>query len=603
MTISILTSASSAGILVAKSSLLLALGWSAARLLRAASAATRYAVLLTAIVGVLLIPVLGHFSRVALRVLPADASSSVVRSSATTRTQSASSTSETTQPVVFRLGAPSTKYGSAKRFTIGEMIVMAWAAVAALLLLRLLLGAITVARIVRRGRTIDTPEWTGALSMAMQRVRVHARPRLVMSDEVDMAFAFEAIAPVIVVPGNAQEWSDECRRSVLLHELGHLRRRDLIGQVVAGVATAVYWFNPFMWAVVRRLRIERELACDEIVLSAGVQPSEYAQHLLDMVTSVGRRTPAIAMAMARPSDFEGRLVAILDSARCRSKVAQRHGMIAMGVVAVSAISIGAIAPTPRRAGAARAPGIAFQSASIQVTMAVESAAGRGRVDVLAIDSAAPVLRNGVDLAPLGMRGDYYLFDSTSFVLVHPASKSFSVFAINDAAYNFAEDREGWPIPFEFPGRMRTQTISASESAMRQLERHGAFHVYWLLFADQSIPSSAILSLGRLGVADAPLGESTIVRWFEPALALARLATIDSTWVPNDRIGLTAVAPLVGDSGSTTNFISRNRIEQLRITPVELSQLTLPSDYKAVAIAGSLTESQASRRIVAWRSPP
>ncbi len=598
MTISILTSASSAGILVAKSSSLLVLGWSATRLLHRAPASTRHAVWLTTIVGVLLIPALDRFSPVSLRVLPAEALSSVVRPSVTTNTEFAPSTPGTIQATAFPRSAESAKTGPTRRPSLSEMILTAWATVAALLLLRLVLGALTVARIARRGRTIDAPEWTAALSAAAQRVQVRALPRLVMSDEVEMAFAFEAIAPVIVLPANAREWSHDCRRSVLLHELAHLRRRDLIGSLIAGVASAVNWFNPFMWVAARQLRVESELACDEIVLGAGVRPSEYAQHLLDMVTSFRRRPPAIAMAVARPNDFEGRLVAILDPARRRPSVARRHGVIAASMIGLSAISIGAVAPG--RPGAERAAGIAFQSASSHVALAIESAARRGRADILAIDSAAPVLRNGLNLAPLGVQGDYYLFDSTSFVLVRPASKTFAVFAIVDAAYNFNNGREGWPDWFEFPASIRAQPVSAAEGARRQLERHGAFHVYWHVDVDAGF---AALSRGRLGVVDAPLGESTVVRWFGPALALAQLATIDSSWFPNDRIGLTAVAPLVGDDASTTNFISTQRLARLRITTIDLTRLTLPSDYTAVAIAGSLPESQARERIVAWRIPP
>lgn len=600
MTISILTVASSAGILVAKSSLLLGLGWSASRLLYRAPASTRHAVWLTTIVGVLLIPALDQFSPVSLRVLPAEAPSSVARPSATTNTEFAPSTPRTIQPTAFARVPQTAKTGSTSRLRLGETILTAWAIIAALMLFRLVLGALTVARIARRGRTIDAPDWTGALSAAAQRVQVRALPRLVMSDEVDAAFTFEAIAPLIVLPTNAQEWSHDCRHSVLLHELAHLRRRDLIGQLVAGVASAVHWFNPFIWVAARQLRVESELACDEIVLGTGVQPSEYAQHLLDMATSFGRRTPAIAMAIARPKDFEGRLVAILDPARRRSTVAQRHGAIAACVLGVSAISIGAVSPAPGSAGAERAPGIAFQSGSNHAALAIESAARRGRVDILAIDSAAPVLRNGINLAPLGVRGDYYLFDSTSFVLVRPASKTFAIFDIADAAYNFNNGREGWPEMFDIPAMIPAQSVSAAEGARRQLERHGAFRIYWHVDMDAGF---VVLSRGRLGVVDAPLGESTVVRWFGPALALAQLATIDSTWFPNDRIGLAAVAPLVGDGGSTTNFMSRNPLTQLRIAAIDLARLTLPSDYTAVVIAGSLAESRARERIVAWRIPP
>jgi beta-lactamase regulating signal transducer with metallopeptidase domain len=56
-----------------------------------------------------------------------------------------------------------------------------------------------------------------------------------MSDQVEMAFAFDAFTPTIILPASAEEWSDDRRRAVLLHELAHIRRRDLIGHVIAGL--------------------------------------------------------------------------------------------------------------------------------------------------------------------------------------------------------------------------------------------------------------------------------------------------------------------------------------------------------------------------------
>src|ERR1700742_3679712 len=97
MTISILASASSAGILVAKSSLLLGLGWGATRVLHRASAATRHAVWLTTIVGALLIPAVDKFSPISLRVLPAKALSSVAQPSAVANTELAPAAPRTIQ--------------------------------------------------------------------------------------------------------------------------------------------------------------------------------------------------------------------------------------------------------------------------------------------------------------------------------------------------------------------------------------------------------------------------------------------------------------------------------------------------------------------------
>jgi beta-lactamase regulating signal transducer with metallopeptidase domain len=228
---------------------------------------------------------------------------------------------------------------------LARALTSLWAVMALVLSLRIVGGMMSVNRLARRGTPLVGAEWMSVLTEAARRIDVRELPRLIMSDQVEMAFAFRALSPAIILPGSAREWSRDRRRAVLLHELAHIRRRDLVTHAVAGFICAVNWFNPFIWAAARQLRIESEMASDEMVLRAGVRPSVYAQHLLEMVTGIGRAAPAVALAMARPREFEGRLVAILDPHRRRAFARNRTAVI--GFVALPALAIGAVAPVPR----------------------------------------------------------------------------------------------------------------------------------------------------------------------------------------------------------------------------------------------------------------
>jgi hypothetical protein len=234
-------------------------------------------------------------------------------------------------------------------------LVAVWVAIAGGVLAWLLAGMLSVGRIVRRGRTLATPKWTRALADAAASLKLAGQPRLVMSDQVEMAFAFDAFTPTIILPASAEEWSDDRRRAVLLHELAHIRRRDLIGHVIAGVACAVYWFNPFVWAAARRLRVESELASDDVVLESGVRPSDYAQHLLDLVTNIGQGAPTVALAMARPREFEGRLVAILDRAKTRHTPRRAQVGALVGLLGVMTVCIAAVVPVRRTVNVSAPP--------------------------------------------------------------------------------------------------------------------------------------------------------------------------------------------------------------------------------------------------------
>ena len=134
-----------------------------------------------------------------------------------------------------------------------------------------------------------------------------------------MPMAFGTRRPSILIPAIADTWPDDRRRAVVLHELAHVARYDCLTQTLAFAACAMYWFHPAVWWVARRLRIERELACDDRVIAAGTQPREYAGHLLEIAYSFGgHRAPALAVSMARPRQLEGRMLAALDAARNRA---------------------------------------------------------------------------------------------------------------------------------------------------------------------------------------------------------------------------------------------------------------------------------------------
>jgi hypothetical protein len=122
------------------------------------------------------------------------------------------------------------------------------------------------------------------------------------------------------VPCEAGGWPDERRRFVLLHELAHVRRWDWLTQLVAHFACAVYWFNPLVWLAARQMQVERERACDDIVLTSGARASDYARELLALATALSHSRPSLlaVVPMARRRELEDRLRGILDSRRNRA---------------------------------------------------------------------------------------------------------------------------------------------------------------------------------------------------------------------------------------------------------------------------------------------
>ena len=154
--------------------------------------------------------------------------------------------------------------------------------------------------------------------------------------EGGMPMTFGIVHPAVFLPRDAERWSDERRRIVLMHELAHVRRGDVAMHLLARLALVLNWWNPLAWTAWREFLKERERATDDLVLQAGARASDYATHLLEVARAM-QGAPMAAVAMARRSQLEGRLLAILDSHVNRNR-AGRASALAAALVAIAAVA-------------------------------------------------------------------------------------------------------------------------------------------------------------------------------------------------------------------------------------------------------------------------
>jgi len=225
---------------------------------------------------------------------------------------------------------------------VAGWLLAAWLVMVFILLFPLLAGLGALRRMTRHA----TPFTGDALPLLTQEL-AHAlelrRPvRLLRAPAGTMPMAAGLFRGVVFLPAEAESWSDEKRRAVLLHELAHVKRRDCLTHALALLAVALHWFNPFAWLALRQLRVEREHACDDLVLTAGERPAEYAEVLLDVARSfrAGTLASAAAITMAKKSHLEGRLLAVLDEARKRTRLTRRAvlGFALVGALLTAALS-------------------------------------------------------------------------------------------------------------------------------------------------------------------------------------------------------------------------------------------------------------------------
>jgi TonB family protein len=317
-----------------KSTAVLAVAWLSAGLLRGRSAASRHLVWTAALAAVLALPFLS-MSLPALRVHAAGALLPGPTDAVFQATAAASPHAGAAQSTAH--GGTAASFGGARwRADWRVWLMLVWAAGFMAAFARTLVAYAAAWRLRRSA----TPFYDSALCGALSRMLgIRRTVDVLESGAGSMPMTFGLLRSAILVPSESAEWSAERRRIVLLHELAHVRRGDPATHLLARAAMNIYWWNPLAWTAWREFLKERERAADDLVLNAGARASEYAGHLLEVARTL-QSAPAIgwaAVAMARPSQLEGRVLAILDSGLNR-RSAGRASVLAAALMAVAIVA-------------------------------------------------------------------------------------------------------------------------------------------------------------------------------------------------------------------------------------------------------------------------
>ncbi|MEL6444859.1 MAG: M56 family metallopeptidase [Bacteroidota bacterium] len=366
--------------LMVKATVVFALGWVVARLMRGASAAWRHAVwagTLAAVLAVTLLPLALPAWEVAVPGLPAEAAT--LSEAPALTDDAAAPTLAATEAGAFEAGAfaglNAAEESAAPAATTPWALALAqpWAA----LVFVWALGAFVVGawwfvsalaawRLAARATPVKDGAWLALLADVADGLDLRTPVRLLTSDRLSVPVTWGAVGPVLILPAEAESWDADRRRAVLAHELAHVGRRDVLWQWVAQLACALHWYQPLAWLAYRRLLAEREHACDDSVLRAGTRPTAYADVLLNVARSVQRREPVAALAMApmaRRSQLEGRLLSILDPSLDRRALSRVLLTILGAVTLLLAASLASVRPVAQAAVGDVAPFSFVEAAS------------------------------------------------------------------------------------------------------------------------------------------------------------------------------------------------------------------------------------------------
>jgi beta-lactamase regulating signal transducer with metallopeptidase domain len=240
--------------------------------------------------------------------------------------------------------------GFIRGISIVGAIFAIWLLGAMVMLARIGAAWIAVRAIAKRASYESDPGWDAVVAEARQRFGIR-RPVDIAFDPVCVVpLTWRTWRPLLILPVAARDWPVAYRRAVSFHEMAHVRARDSLSRMLAGMACAVFWFHPAVWWLLRRHGAERELACDDAAMLQGVDAADYAECLLTLKEDVHQR--GFARSLVAPSAADSSLLtrvrSVLAPRRPRRMAGRFASYAAAAMLSLGVITVGSarLAPTP-----------------------------------------------------------------------------------------------------------------------------------------------------------------------------------------------------------------------------------------------------------------
>ena len=224
------------------------------------------------------------------------------------------------------------------------MLRLGWLGGGVVLFVSLAVAFLRLRRIRRDG--LPWPEQCELTQSIANECGVRRPVEVLLHEDIPAPLTCGVWRPVVILPTEAQDWSEAHLRRALVHELEHVRRGDWAVQLVARATCACYWFHPLVWIAWRRLCLEAERACDDAVLQ-NAERADYAEQLVLLAQQMSNAHAHPALGMANRSDLSTRVSALLDTSQQRGRVGLLAGAIAMSTASILVLAIAPVRAVSR----------------------------------------------------------------------------------------------------------------------------------------------------------------------------------------------------------------------------------------------------------------
>ncbi|WP_121662213.1 BlaR1 family beta-lactam sensor/signal transducer [Metabacillus litoralis] len=259
-------------------------------------------------------------------------------SSILTNTQSAANMTET----IFQSGNWqqdfSTSIEQSPYRILDSILFCVWLAGMIIMLLATLISNLRIYKLKKSLKLVDHGELSTLLTTCKEEIGFHKKVVLGYSSLVKSPITFGLLKPVIVLPKDHPILSYDDMRCVLLHELVHCKRKDILINYSLGLSRIVYWFNPLVWYFLKEMKTEMEITCDYTVLKKLDEESQlkYGEVILKFASQAKQSLPLIAASEISSSytQVKKRIVTIVNF-----QIESKHQKIKSSLILISVLVI------------------------------------------------------------------------------------------------------------------------------------------------------------------------------------------------------------------------------------------------------------------------
>jgi beta-lactamase regulating signal transducer with metallopeptidase domain len=163
------------------------------------------------------------------------------------------------------------------------LVMLLWAAGAAALALRMMLGLAWVRRRSHPAHSRPDPAWQARVTQLATRFGIGRRVRLGLVDDLPGPVTAGWWRPVILMPASlASGMPVQLLEALLAHELAHIKRHDYLVNLVQSAIEIVLFYHPAVWWLSNRIRLEREQIADDLAASMLGEPRRLALALSEL---------------------------------------------------------------------------------------------------------------------------------------------------------------------------------------------------------------------------------------------------------------------------------------------------------------------------------